>query len=70
MGEEGKNKNLPCNKDELLFWGLQEDKVVDMEAGKHHKDVYSSSKGSGVDQRHPEESEAEMDAAGLVAHLA
>lgn len=44
--------------------------MADMEAGKHRKDVYSSSKGSGVDQRHPEESEAGMDAAGLVAHLA
>lgn len=44
--------------------------MVDMEAGKDHKDVCSSSKDSGVDQRHPEESEAGMDVAGLAAHLA
>lgn len=44
--------------------------MEDMEADKHRKDVYSSNKGSGADQRHPEESEAGMDAAGLVAHLA
>lgn len=41
-----------------------------MEAGKHHKDVYSSNKDFVVDQRHPEKSEAGVDAAGLVAHLA
>lgn len=42
----------------------------DMEAGKHHRDVCSSSRGSVVDQRHPEESEAGADAAGLAVHLA
>lgn len=41
--------------------------MVDMEPGKHHKDVCSSSKGSGVDQRLPEGSEKEVDAAGLAA---
>lgn len=41
--------------------------MVDMEPGKHHKDVCSSSKGSGVDQRHPEGSEEGVDAAGLAA---
>lgn len=41
--------------------------MVDMEPGKHHKDACSSSKGSGVDQRHPEGSEEGVDAAGLAA---
>lgn len=44
--------------------------MADTEAGKDRKDVCSSNKDYGVDQRHPEESEAGMDAAGLVAHLA
>lgn len=57
----------PCNKGELLSWGLQEDKVVDMGPGKHRKDVCSSSKGSGVDQRLPEGSEEGVDAAGPAA---
>lgn len=60
----------PGNTDELLFWDLEEDKVVDTEVGKHRKDACSSSKGSEVDQRHPEESEAGEDAADLVVHLA
>lgn len=59
----------PCNKDETLPWDPQEGKVGDMEAGKHHKDVYSSSRGSVVDQRHPEESEEGADAASLVVRL-
>lgn len=42
--------------------------MVDMEPGKHRKDVCSSSKGSGVDRRLPEGSEVGVDAAGLAAH--
>lgn len=38
-----------------------------MGPGKHHKDVCSSNKGSGVDQRLPEGSEVGVDAAGLAA---
>lgn len=44
--------------------------MADTEAGKHRKDVCSSSKGSGVDQRPPEGSAAGTDAAGLAVHLA
>lgn len=41
--------------------------MVDMGPGKHRKDVCSSSKGSGVDQKLPEGSEEGVDAAGLAA---
>lgn len=73
LSVEGRGKQkciLPCNKDEMLLWDPQEGTVGDMEAGKHHRDVCSSSRGSVVDQRHPEESEAGADAVGLAVHLA